>query len=172
MKPGQGRHNYLPSRRCYIAENQESCMLRYRSGSSLHCSQCILFVTLILAFQLLGGCGSSSSGTPPSSSGSSRPFTSVVFLGDSLTAGFQNGSLLDSQQPNGFANLIAQQAKFSITLPLIAPPRAPAVLELVSAAFPPVIKQSSGITSGRDNADQQATDLAVPGHKLHDLIHS
>jgi lysophospholipase L1-like esterase len=96
----------------------------------------------------------------------------VLFLGDSLTAGFQNGSLLDSQQPNGFANLIAHQAKFSITLPLIAPPGAPAVLELKTAAFPPVVEQSSGTTTGRDNADQQATDLAVPGHKLHDLIHS
>jgi len=41
----------------------------------------------------------------------------------------------------------------------------------VSTTFPPVVEQSSGTTSGRDNGDQQATDLAVPGHKLHDLIH-
>jgi phospholipase/lecithinase/hemolysin len=96
----------------------------------------------------------------------------VVFLGDSLTAGYQNGSLLDSQQPNGFANLIAQQAKFSIRLPLIGPPGAPPVLQLVSTAFPPIVKESSGATSGRDNPNQQATDLAVPGHKLHDLINT
>lgn len=147
-------------------------MLLYRLGPSLRCLQCILFVGLILlASQLLGGCGSSS-GTPPPAGGSSNPFTSAVFLGDSLTAGYQNGSLLDSQQPNGFANLIAQQASFSITLPLIAPPGAPPVLQLVSTAFPPVVEESSGITSGRDNPDQQATDLAVPGHKLHDLINT
>jgi GDSL-like Lipase/Acylhydrolase len=148
--------------------------MQHRLRPSLRCSKGVLGVslTLLLTLGVLGGCGSSSSGTSQSGGDSSNPFTNVVFLGDSLTAGFQNGSLLDSQQPNGFANLIAQQAKFSITLPLIAPPGAPAVLELVSAAFPPVIKQSSGITSGRDNADQQATDLAVPGHKLHDLIHS
>jgi phospholipase/lecithinase/hemolysin len=96
----------------------------------------------------------------------------VVFLGDSLTAGYQNGSLLDTQQPNGFANLVSQQAKFAITLPLIAPPGVPPVLQLVSAAFPPTVKQASGTSSGRDNSSQQATDLAVPGHKLHDLIHA
>jgi phospholipase/lecithinase/hemolysin len=93
-----------------------------------------------------------------------------VFLGDSLMAGYQNGSLLDTQQPNGLANLIAQQAKFAITLPLIAPPGAPPVLRLVSAGFPPVIESSSGTTSGRDNGTQQATDLAVPGQNLDDLI--
>jgi hypothetical protein len=96
----------------------------------------------------------------------------VVFLGDSLTAGYQNGSLLDSQQPNGFANLIARQASFSIMLPLIAPPGAPPVLQLISTAFPPVVEESGGTTSGRDNPSQQATDLAVPGHKLHDLINT
>jgi phospholipase/lecithinase/hemolysin len=146
-------------------------MPRYRLGPSLRCSQCVLFISLLLAFQLLGGCGSSS-GTPPPGNGSSSPFTSVVFLGDSLTAGYQNGSLLDTQQPNGFASLIAKQASFSITLPLIAPPGAPPVLQLVSTAFPPIVEESSGTTSGRDNPNQQATDLAVPGHKLHDLINT
>jgi lysophospholipase L1-like esterase len=99
-------------------------------------------------------------------------FSNTVFIGDSLTAGFQNGSLLDKQQPNGWANLVATQAKFAITLPLIAPPGAPAVLELVSVGPPPVVQQSSGTTTGRDNANQQPTDLAVPGHKLNDLINA
>jgi phospholipase/lecithinase/hemolysin len=147
-------------------------MPRYRLGPSLRCSKIVLCVSLILfILAVLGGCGSSSGPTTQPGSGGSNPFSTVAFLGDSLTAGYQNGSLLDSQQPNGFANLVAQQAKFPITLPLIAPPGAPAVLQLVSTTFPPVVEQSSGTTTGRDNGDQQATDLAVPGHKLHDLIH-
>jgi phospholipase/lecithinase/hemolysin len=121
---------------------------------------------------VLAGCGSTSSTTPQPGSGNGTPFTNVVFLGDSLTAGYQNGSLLDTQQPNGYANLIAQQAKFPITLPLIGPPGVPPVLQLVSTAFPPTVKQASGTTSGRDNTSEQATDLAVPGHKLHDLINA
>jgi lysophospholipase L1-like esterase len=100
----------------------------------------------------------------------SGPFVKVVFLGDSLSAGFQNGSLLDTQQPNGFGSLIAQQAQFPLQLPLIAPPGAPAVLDLLSAGFPPIIQQEPGITTGRDNITIQPNDLAVPGYTLHDLI--
>jgi phospholipase/lecithinase/hemolysin len=148
-------------------------MSRHRLGPSLRRSKTAFSVSFILfTLALLGGCGSSSGTTTQSGSGSSNPFATVVFLGDSLTAGYQNGSLLDSQQPNGFANLIAQQAKFSITLPLIAPPGVPPVLQLISTTFPPVVEQSKGISAGRENGDQQATDLAVPGHRLHDLIHS
>ncbi|MBW8748713.1 MAG: hypothetical protein JF584_14330, partial [Acidobacteria bacterium] len=63
---------------------------------------------LFLSTVLVNGCGSDGS-----SSSTSKPFASVVFLGDSLTAGYQNGSLLDSQQKNGYAALIATQANFS-----------------------------------------------------------
>jgi hypothetical protein len=70
------------------------------------------------------------------SSGSSNPLASIqaaqaknagnfsktVFLGDSLTAGYQSGSLLDTQQVHGWAPLVATQAQFSISLPLIAYP--------------------------------------------------
>ena len=98
-------------------------------------------------------------------------FSKTIFVGDSLTAGFQNGSLLDTQQPHGWAPLVAAQAKFSITQPLIAPPGAPAVLQLVSVGPPPVVQPVPGTTPGRDNPTVQPTDLAVPGHTLHDLIY-
>jgi phospholipase/lecithinase/hemolysin len=147
-------------------------MLRYRSPS-VRCLGSFPGVSLLFfIFAVLSGCGSSSNTTTQPGSGNSNPFSNVVFLGDSLMAGYQNGSLLDTQQPNGFANLISQQAKFAITLPLIAPPGVPPVLQLVSTAFPPTVKEASGTSSGRENGSQQATDLAVPGHKLHDLIHT
>ena len=130
-------------------------------------------VTAAVAAAMLTGCGgSSSSSSTPTAPSPSNPFATTVFIGDSLTAGYQNGSLLDTQQPNGYGSLIAKQANFSITLPLIAPPGAPAVLELTSTGFPPGVQQVSGITTGRDNPTAQPTDLAVPGHKLHDLINA
>lgn len=127
-----------------------------------------LFVTaaVLLVLFLAVSCGSAKKFT-----GGIADFSTTVFVGDSLTAGFQNGSLLDTQQPNGWASLVAQQAKFKITLPLIAPPGAPAVLKLVSFGPPPVVQQVSGTTTGRDNPTVQPTDLAVPGHTLHDLIY-
>ncbi len=56
--------------------------------------------------------------------------TRLVAVGDSLTAGFQNGSLLETQQPNGYASVIARQAREELTLPLIAAPGIPNVLVL------------------------------------------
>jgi lysophospholipase L1-like esterase len=119
----------------------------------------------------LGGCGIFNNSTNSVSPTSSAPnFATTVVIGDSLSAGFQNGSLLDTQQPNGWASLVAKQAKFQLALPLIAPPGAPAVLKLVSVGPPPVIQQDSGISTGRDNPTTQPYDLAVPGHLLNDVI--
>jgi hypothetical protein len=56
----------------------------------------------------------------------------LVVVGDSLSAGFQNDSLLDTQQPHGWAAVVASQANVPLALPLIAPPGIPNVLELVS----------------------------------------
>jgi len=103
----------------------------------------------------------------------SRPdanFSRFVVVGDSLSAGFQNGSLLDSQQVNGYANLIAKQAGGNLELPLIAPPGIPNVLELVSPGPPPIIITAPGTSAGRENPFVQTLDLAVPGATLHNAL--
>lgn len=129
---------------------------------ALTASSCMLLASITGCSNGGGGNGGGPSGPPN--------FATTVAIGDSLSAGYQNGSLLDSQQPNGWASLVATQANFSLALPLIASPGAPAVLQLVSVGPPPVIQQASGITSGRDNPSVQPYDLAVPGHLLNDLI--
>lgn len=108
-------------------------------------------------------------------------FSNTVFLGDSLTAGFQSGSLLDTLQVHGWAPLVATQASFSIVQPLIAYPGAPNVLQLDSIGPPPMIAAvcpPSGTpsvcatTTGRDNFATQVTDLAVPGALLNDVANT
>ena len=132
-----------------------------------HRSVPLAFAALFVAVTAVIGCGSNNS----SSNSSSTPgFDTTAVIGDSLSAGFQNGSLLDSQQPNGWASLVAKQAGFQLVLPLIAAPGAPAVLQLVSLGPPPVITQVSGTSPGRDNPTQQPYDIAVPGHTLNDVI--
>ena len=101
--------------------------------------------------------------TPPS-------FANTVVVGDSLSSGFENGAMLDSLEPNGWASLVATQASFPLVLPLIAPPGAPAVLQLESLGPPPVITQESGVTTGRDNPTVQPTNLSVPGQTLDQAI--
>ena len=127
----------------------------------------LIYAALAVIVAAVVGCGSSGS----SHNSSATPgFGTTVVIGDSLSAGFQNGSLLDSQQPNGWASLVAKQAGFKLVLPLIAPPGAPAVLQLVSLGPPPVTRQASGTSPGRDNPTAQPYDLAVPGHSLDDVI--
>lgn len=123
--------------------------------------------TLAACVAAVIGCGSSSSNA---NSSTTKGFGTTVVIGDSLSAGFQNGSLLDSQQPNGWASLVAKQAGFKLVLPLIAAPGAPAVLQLVSLGPPPVTQQASGTSPGRDNPTQQPYDLAVPGHTLNEIM--
>ncbi len=99
-------------------------------------------------------------------------FSNTVFLGDSLTAGFQSGSLLDTTQVHGWAPVLAAQAGFNIVQPLIAYPGAPNVLQLVSIGPPPVITTAPGTSTGRDNFATQVTDLAVPGALLNDVMNT
>jgi lysophospholipase L1-like esterase len=99
-------------------------------------------------------------------------FSNTIFLGDSLTAGFQNNSLLDTQQVHGWAPVLAAQAGFNIVQPLIAYPGAPNVMELVSLGPPPEFTTAPGATTGRDNFATQPTDLAVPGALLNDVMNT
>jgi GDSL-like lipase/acylhydrolase family protein len=94
----------------------------------------------------------------------------LVVVGDSLSAGFQNGSLLDSQQPHGYAKLIADQAGVDLPQPLIAAPGIPNVLTLVSIGPPPLIVPAPGASTGRDDPFLQAMDLAVPGQTVQDAL--
>src|SRR5262245_20907652 len=94
----------------------------------------------------------------------------LVVVGDSLSAGFQNGSLLDSQQVNGYAAVVARQADAPLPLPLIASPGIPNVLMLVNPGPPPVLDQMPGVSPGRADITVQAMNLAVPGHRVQDAL--
>jgi len=138
---------------------------------SLHGSLILTVLSLSLA-----GCSSGSSNPlAPVQAAQAKNvgnFSNTVFLGDSLTAGYQSGSLLDTQQVHGWAPVLAKQAGFNIIQPLIAYPGAPNVLKLVSVGPPPVITTVPGTTTGRDNFATQVTDLAVPGAFLNDVINT
>jgi lysophospholipase L1-like esterase len=126
---------------------------------------------------LLAGCGGTGGSNPPTPLQQEQAknvgnFSTTVFLGDSLTAGYQSGSLLDTQQVHGWAPLVAKQAGFNIVLPLIAYPGAPNALQLVSVGPPPVITTAPGTSTGRDNFATQATDLAVPGALVNDVANT
>lgn len=98
-------------------------------------------------------------------------FSKLVIVGDSLAAGVENDSLVDFQQIHGFANVVAKHVHARLTLPLVPYPGAPNTLELVSAQFPPVIKQVPGkLLFPRLNPFEEATNLAVPLQTVADAL--
>ena len=130
-----------------------------------------------LALAVLVSCssgGSNSSTTAQNTTAAAANaanFSTSVFLGDSLTAGYQSSSLLDVAEVHGWAPLLATQAGFPIVQALIAYPGAPATL-LLQSLRPLVITTAPGITTGRDNFSTQVTDLAVPGAYVNDVANT
>lgn len=109
---------------------------------------------------------------PPAWADSSKraDLSRLVVIGDSLSAGFQNGSLLDHQQVHGYAALVAAQAGVELPLPLIAQPGIPNVFTLVNPGPPPVILPVPGTSPGRINPTVQTMNLAVPGANVQDAL--
>lgn len=100
----------------------------------------------------------------------SADLSRLVVIGDSLSAGYQSGSLHEAHQPDGYAALVAAQARADLQLPLIAAPGIPNVLTLLTAGPPAVIAQEPGASAGRLDPLTQTLNLAVPGHNVSDAL--
>ena len=85
----------------------------------------------------------------------------LAVVGDSLSAGYLNGSLHQTQQPRGFASVVARQAGTDLPLALIDAPGIPAVLKLKRGTG--AIGRSPGVSTGRVDPRVQTFNLAVPG---------
>ena len=99
----------------------------------------------------------------------------IVVVGDSLSAGFQNFSLYDSDsapgipvggQKHSYAALVAQQAGATLNLPLISYPGIPAVLTIDASGN---ITRGASI-GGRENPTVQTFNLSVPGYTVADAL--
>lgn len=127
----------------------------FKNASRTICA-CALSATFVLA--------------APPQNGHANLSTFVV-VGDSLSAGVQNFSLLDTQQPHGYASLIATQANTPLPLPLVPYPGAPNVLQLISLN-PLTIQPVAGSLPfpPRDNPLQPAYNISVPGVTVADAL--
>jgi hypothetical protein len=98
-------------------------------------------------------------------------FTNYVAAGDSLTAGFFSGSLIDTSQKVDYPALIAAQAGVAdFEQPLVSPPGIPNVLTL-RGLFPTVIAPAPGQGVPENlNLPRLYNNLAVPGETLSSMI--
>src|SRR5687768_18508991 len=78
-----------------------------------------LLAAAALATLALGACvGDSEVLNPPVNPAGGALFTRYVSLGNSITAGFQSGGIVDSTQRQAYPNLLAQRAGTPFTQPL------------------------------------------------------
>ena len=95
-------------------------------------------------------------------------FTRIVSIGNSLTAGYQSGSLFESSQVYSFGKIIADQVGSSYEQPIISEPGIPGKLELHDLS--PTISPNPGMGSPTNsNYEAPYNNLGVPGAILYDL---
>lgn len=99
-------------------------------------------------------------------------FATYVALGDSLTAGFSNGSLVRGHQIKSYPALLAQQAGVTtFEQPLISQPGIPTELTLVTLTPPVVAPKSTDLgTPLRLDLTRAYNNLGVPGASVGDLL--
>jgi lysophospholipase L1-like esterase len=98
--------------------------------------------------------------------------TKYVALGDSLTAGFEAGSINATFQVNSYPALLSRQFGIaSFQQPLVSPPGLPGILQLVRLVPTPVIAPTpgSGVPTNL-NYPFPYDNMAVPGATVHDLL--
>jgi lysophospholipase L1-like esterase len=102
-------------------------------------------------------------------------FTRYVAIGDSLTAGFNSGGLVQDVQRNDYPALLFRAATGTSTgfeQPLVSRPGLPALLELRSLS-PLIIAPRPGQGSPQNLQLQRPyNNLAVPGARIHDLLNT
>jgi len=101
-------------------------------------------------------------------------FDNIVAVGDSLTAGYANGSLNETGQPYSYAQVFAEQAGHPMTLPLVSYPGVPVALVLLGfdpITGLPIIVPDGTVPGELMDPFSQPTNLAVPGQTSLDCMH-
>jgi lysophospholipase L1-like esterase len=103
----------------------------------------------------------------------SADFTNYVSAGDSLTAGFVSGSLIETSQLHDYPSIIASQATAGAAdfeQPLVSPPGIPNILQL-QGLFPTVILPEPGQGQPINiNLPRLYNNLAVPGETVGTML--
>jgi lysophospholipase L1-like esterase len=116
----------------------------------------------------LAGCDSANIVQPTKTSVNRSLFASYVALGNSISAGYQSGGILDSTQRQSFAFLLAHQAGTRYAYPSLAGVGCP----------PPIVNFQTGqrlgdgtatTCDGRQSFSATLNNVAVPGATTNDL---
>ncbi len=137
-------------------------------------------ITLILSVAVLVvlyyGCEDRTNLTGPKPVSGNANLTTLVTIGNSLTAGYQSGSLYESAQLYSYGNLIAKQVGAKFEQPLISDPGIGERMEIKSFDLANnelnIIydtKQGSPINTSYKNP---YNNLGIPGALLYDILNA
>lgn len=102
-------------------------------------------------------------------------FKSYAAIGNSITAGFQSGSLFESAQLYSYGNLIAGQVNTKFEQPLVSDPGSKGRMELAGttgSGFPVIsFNQSEGTIKNRQYPEPY-NNLGIPGAALYDILNA
>jgi lysophospholipase L1-like esterase len=138
-----------------------------------------LIFTLFLSVIIFTGCEDKTSLTAPSTpspkSGNAN-LTTLVTLGNSLTAGYQNGSLYQSAQQFAYGNLIAKQVGTNFAMPLVSDPGTAGRMEIQSLnlATNQIVIYDNPNSGSPINTTYPLpyNNLGVPGALLYDVVNA
>jgi len=130
---------------------------------------CLALMSLIF----LTACEDRSDLTSPAEANTGTvDFSSFVTIGNSLTSGYQNGSLYQSAQQYSFGNLIAGQTGADFVQPLVDNPGTAGRMEIASLV-PLVIKTNINSGMPLNSLHEKAyNNLGVPGALLYDVLNA
>jgi lysophospholipase L1-like esterase len=131
-----------------------------------------LIVSIFLASFIFFSCDDYTDLTPPvkdQTSGSAN-FSRYYALGNSLTAGYQSGTLFQSAQEYSYANLIAQRVGTTFEMPLISDPGLGGRLEIQNLDPFTLYTNSSSGAPINTNYPTPYNNLGVPGALTYDIL--
>lgn len=133
-------------------------------------------LVLVLAVALASGCDQDSLNTPDIEEGgnSTTLFSSYVALGNSITAGFQSGGIIDTTQETSYAVLLSRQLNTPFGVPALADPGCPPPYqaffndsgELVQQRPPGTDQETCGFRT--DEIASGVNNVALPSAKVAD----
>lgn len=135
----------------------------------------ILFLSVTVVTGLYYGCEDRNELTPPSPpSAGSANFTKFVSIGNSLTAGYQSGSLYESAQMYSFGSLIAKQVGTVFEQPIMSDPGTGGRLEVQALTATGVTLYTNPNMGTPKNATlaRPYNNLGVPGALLYDVMNA
>jgi lysophospholipase L1-like esterase len=137
-----------------------------------------IFAALVVVGALLANGCTDTAPSGPSASLGSVTVTKYVAIGNSLTAGYQSGSLFVDAQTNSFTNLIAGQLNVAgasigtFQQPLIANPGTPGRMELVSLVGPQIFINPASGAPLNIALPRPYDNLGVPGATIYDFMNA